>query len=68
MPALGLLLENPIFDSYNRKVARVNTKLQPTDAEYRPPIDFEVHRNEMEKFKEEFICSNMRNVEDRDGM
>jgi tRNA pseudouridine38-40 synthase len=68
MPALGLLLENPIFDSYNTKIASVNAKLQPTDADYRPPIDFEVHRDKMEKFKQEFIYDNMRNVEDRDGM
>jgi tRNA pseudouridine38-40 synthase len=68
MPALGLLLENPIFDSYNNKVASINQKLQPSDPEYRPPIDFEIHRETMEKFKQQYIYDNMRTTEDRDGM
>jgi tRNA pseudouridine38-40 synthase len=68
MPSLGLLLEHPIFDSYNDKVSRVNEKLQPTDPEYRPPIDFDKHFNVMQKFKQEHIYRNMRAIEDRDGL
>jgi tRNA pseudouridine38-40 synthase len=68
MPSLGLLLEHPIFDSYNHKVLGINEKLQPTDPEYRPPIDFDIHRDTMKKFKQEHIYDNMRAIEDRDGV
>lgn len=68
MPALGLLLEYPIFESYNRKTETINEKLQSTDVEYRPAIDFEVHRREIDQFKQEFIYSKMRQTEDRDGV
>jgi tRNA pseudouridine38-40 synthase len=68
MPSLGLLLENPIFDSYNNKVANISQTLQPSDPEYRPPINFEIHRDTMEKFKQQYIYDNMRTTEDRDGM
>jgi len=68
MPALGLLLEHPIFDSYNSKVASVNANIQPTSPDYRPPIDFELYRDKIEEFKQNYIYENMRMVEDRDGM
>ena len=68
MPALGLLLEEPLFDSYNERMATLNENLQPTDAEYRPAIDFDIHREKMNAFKEEYIYRNMREVEDRDGL
>jgi tRNA pseudouridine38-40 synthase len=69
MPALGLLLESPVFDSYNNhKIVGVNEGLQPTDADYRPPIDFSIHQDKMETFKEDFIYSKMRMVEDRNAM
>ncbi|KAI0064005.1 pseudouridine synthase [Artomyces pyxidatus] len=65
MPSLGLLLEHPIFESYNRKVAGVNGKLTPEDADFRPPIDFEIHQNKIDDFKQEQIYSRMRDIEDR---
>jgi tRNA pseudouridine38-40 synthase len=68
MPALGLLLEEPIFDSYNSKIARVNEKLTPEHADYRPPIEFEAHRDAITAFKQTHIYENMRRVEDRDGL
>ncbi|KAJ7763584.1 pseudouridine synthase [Mycena maculata] len=70
MPALGLLLEQPIFDSYNTKVGRVNAKLEdgPAHADYRPPIDFAVHEEAVAAFKQAYIYDNMRQVEDRDGL
>ena len=72
MPALGLLLEFPIFDSYNLKVAKSNNeggaKIDESSPEYRPPIEFEALKGEMEKFKQEHIYSRMRGIEDRDGM
>jgi tRNA pseudouridine38-40 synthase len=68
MPSLGLLLESPVFDSYNNKVSAINQTLQPSDPEYRPPIDFDIHREAMETFKQQYIYDNMRAIEDRDGM
>jgi tRNA pseudouridine38-40 synthase len=68
MPALGLLLEEPIFDSYNTRMAVINEKLQPSDPDYRPPISFENHREAINAFKQKFIYDNMREVEDRDGL
>ncbi|KAJ7022099.1 pseudouridine synthase [Mycena alexandri] len=71
MPALGLLLEQPIFDSYNTKLEGANAKLLApthTHTDFRPPIDFSVHREEMETFKARYIYENMRMVEERDGL
>ncbi|GJE90935.1 tRNA pseudouridine synthase [Phanerochaete sordida] len=68
MPALGLLLEYPIFDNYNKKIASSNDKLKPDDPEYRMPIDFEVHREKIEQFKQDFIYSRMRSIESQSGL
>jgi tRNA pseudouridine38-40 synthase len=68
MPALGLLLEYPIFDSYNRKVASISEKLEPSHPDYRPEINFEQYRESIDAFKQTFIYDNMRAIEDRDGM
>jgi tRNA pseudouridine38-40 synthase len=68
MPSLGLLLEHPIFESYNRKIGNVNEELSSEDVEFRPPIDFEIHREEMEKFRQTFIYDRMRDAEDRKAM
>ena len=67
MPSLGLLLEHPIFESYNRKSATANTerKLDPTDNDYRPPIDFDIHEEAIRDFKEAQIYSKMRANEER---
>ena len=68
MPSLGLLLEHPIFESYNSKVGNVNEMLSPEDVEFRPLIDFEIHREEIEKFKQTYIYDRMRDAEDRKAM
>jgi tRNA pseudouridine38-40 synthase len=68
MPSLGLLLEYPIFDAYNRKIATANEKLQETDPEYRHSIDFEIHRAEIDLFKERHIYARMRTIEDKDAL
>ncbi|KAJ7742877.1 pseudouridine synthase [Mycena metata] len=71
MPALGLLLEQPIFDSYNTKLAAANAKPLPpghTPMDFRPPIDFSAHREKIEAFKARYIYDNMRMVEERDGL
>jgi tRNA pseudouridine38-40 synthase len=65
MPSLGLLLEHPIFESYNRKVGNINENLSPEDAEFRPPIDFDIYREEIEEFRQTHIYERMRDAEDR---
>ncbi|KAI5123520.1 hypothetical protein M0805_006680 [Coniferiporia weirii] len=67
MPSLGLLLEHPIFESYNKRVEGANTqaKLAPSDVEYRPPLEFDTHVDAMLKFKEEHIYNKMREAEDK---
>ena len=68
MPALGLLLEYPIFDGYNRKAAALSGNFGPSDPNYRPPIDFETHREQMEKFKAEHIYARMREIEEEERL
>ncbi|KAH7914642.1 pseudouridine synthase [Hygrophoropsis aurantiaca] len=68
MPALGLLLEYPIFDSYNSKVSSLNEKLEPKHPDYRPVIDFEQYRPDIDAFKQKHIYENMRAIEDRNGV
>ncbi|KAI0031441.1 pseudouridylate synthase [Vararia minispora EC-137] len=68
MPSLGLLLESPIFDSYNRRVEGINEKLMPDDKEYRPPISFGIYAERLARFKEEHIYFRMRDIEDRGGV
>lgn len=69
MPALGLLLEYPIFDSYNQKVTTVNEREKYADShvDFRPPIDFEQYRDAIDAFKQKFIYEDMRAIEDRYG-
>lgn len=69
MPALGLLLEYPVFESYNRKITAINERIRDfNDPEHRKPIDFEVHRGIVEKFKNEHIYLRMRAIEDKQAM
>lgn len=68
MPALGLLLEYPIFESYNRRLAENMAQVESTDPEYRRPIDFEVHREKIDAFKQEHIYSRMRSIEEQGGV
>jgi hypothetical protein len=69
MPALGLLLEHPLFDNYNRKVAGLNAALPGPDApEWRAPLDFEAHRAAIDAFKQAFIYGSMRAIEDKTGL
>ncbi|GAA5797660.1 hypothetical protein HPULCUR_003051 [Helicostylum pulchrum] len=45
-PALGLLLERPVFQLYNNRMASV---------ENRNSIDFDIYKNQIETFKKEYI-------------
>ncbi|KAF8587908.1 pseudouridine synthase [Ramaria rubella] len=66
-PALGLLLEQPLFESYNKKVEESNAKLDSNDPAYRPVINFESYRATIDKFKQDQIYSRMRAQETRDA-
>lgn len=68
MPALGLLLEYPIFETYNDKIATANAKLTLDSPDYRLPLDFEVHRADIDAFKQRHIYENMRAIEDQTGL
>ena len=68
MPSLGLLLEQPIFDSYNKRVTVINENLQQTSPDFRPPIDFEIYSEEIKLFKQKHIYDNMRTIEDKRGL
>ena len=68
MPALGLLLEHPIYHSYNAKVAAQTQGIEASSPEYRPPVLFDAHVEKMEVFKQKYIYDDMREVEDRKGV
>jgi len=69
LPALGLLLEYPVFEAYNRKIAAANERIHdPDNPEHRQPIDFEFHREIIEKFKSEHIYSRMRAIEEKQAV
>jgi tRNA pseudouridine38-40 synthase len=65
MPSLGLLLEAPIFETYNKRVEGVNEKLTVGDTDYRPPVDLGIHADKIARFKQEHIYARMRDIEDR---
>ncbi|GJJ13518.1 hypothetical protein Clacol_007772 [Clathrus columnatus] len=67
-PALGLLLERPLFESYNRKVKEANEKLSSSaDPAYRSIIDFDPHQDMIEQFKQDQIYSRMRAQEGKEA-
>lgn len=68
MPALGLLLEYPIFDNYNSRAATTSENLEESDPNYRPPINFEAQQVPMAEFKQKFIYDTMRGTEDRKAL
>ncbi len=65
MPSLGLLLEHPLFNSYNLRMQEVNVNVEQADPEYRPAIDFDLHAEKITAFKEQYIYSRMRSSEER---
>jgi tRNA pseudouridine38-40 synthase len=58
-PGLGLLLERPVFDTYNSKAE--------TDYK-RGKIDFDAHKEKIDKFKEKEIYQHIYAEEERDSM
>jgi tRNA pseudouridine38-40 synthase len=58
-PSLGLLLERPVFDSYNKRAK---------DAYSKEPIDFDRFRTEMDQFKQEQIYERMYRDEEKENV
>lgn len=65
MPSLGLLLECPIFESYNTRVKNMNGKLDPSHPDVRHPINFDSLKDRIEEFKDEQIYKRMRTSEEK---
>ncbi|KAI9029988.1 pseudouridine synthase [Phycomyces nitens] len=66
-PALGLLLERPVYDIYNKKATKANehdilTK-SPEEAKNREYIDFDKYKNEIKDFKEKWIYKKIFETE-----
>ena len=59
-PGLGLLLERPVFESYNKKV---DDKFKE-----RAPIGFEKYKREMDEFKNKEIYGRVFGEEQREGV
>lgn len=58
-PALGLLLERPVFDSYNKRAR----------AEFdKDPISFDKYETEMNRFKQKFIYERMYHDEEEQNV
>lgn len=49
-PSLGLLLQSPVFESYNNMA---------TSQHSREPIDFEIHKAAIDEFRERMIYSKL---------
>jgi len=57
-PALGLLLEYPLFTHYNEKISK--------DFD-RAPLDFEKYKEDIDTFKQRFIYSKIYDQEEREN-
>lgn len=58
-PGVGLLLDHPVFESYNKKCVTFPD---------RDPIGFTNHQNEIDAFREKFIYGRMFAEEDKAGL
>ncbi|KAK5989839.1 tRNA pseudouridine synthase 1 [Cladobotryum mycophilum] len=58
MPGLGLLLERPVFENYNRRAR---------EALQREEIDFDKYEEKLEEFKEKEIYSRIFTVEEKEN-
>lgn len=57
-PALGLLLENPVYDSYNQILEKNNYE----------HIDFTIHQKEMDEFKMKYIYDKIYGEEMKENV
>ncbi|KAI8047570.1 pseudouridine synthase [Gilbertella persicaria] len=59
-PALGLLLERPIFNVYNEKMRSRATEVE------RAEIDFDIYKDQIEAFKQEWIYKKIFDAENHE--
>jgi tRNA pseudouridine38-40 synthase len=57
-PSLGLLLEYPLFEHYNEKMAKEND---------RAPLDFAKYQEQVDKFKQEYIYDKIFDQEQKEN-
>ncbi|KAH8829258.1 pseudouridine synthase [Flagelloscypha sp. PMI_526] len=68
-PALGLLLENPLFDSYNTRVQEFNAnEVLQRMGETREILNWDQYSDQIHTFKEKQIYPVIRGIEERDGL
>lgn len=58
-PSLGLLLESPVFESYNNMA---------TSQHSREPIDFDIHKQAIDEFRERMIYSKLFAEEEKSNV
>lgn len=58
-PSLGLLLERPIFDTWNKRAK---------DSLNKEPLDFDKYKTEMDQFKQEQIYQRMYDDEEKENV
>ena len=58
-PGVGLLLDHPVFESYNKKCQQFPD---------RDPVEFRGYEKEIDKFKEKFVYGRMFEEEERFGL
>lgn len=56
-PGLGLMLERPMFDEYNKKAETIGKE----------PIDFAKYNDQIQKFKDEHIYRRMFELEEKEN-
>ncbi|CAG8601242.1 9879_t:CDS:2 [Acaulospora colombiana] len=81
-PAAGLFLEEPVFETYNKKIAVANGKWKDAassgkkehedDSEHaqnfiREPLDYDKHKEKIEAFKNKHIYEVMQTTEKEQG-
>ncbi|PVF97115.1 pseudouridine synthase [Serendipita vermifera] len=81
-PAAGLFLEEPVFETYNKKIAVANAKWKDAaasgkkekedDPEHaqnfiREPLDYDKHKEKIEAFKNKHIYEVMQKTEKEQG-
>ena len=62
-PALGLLLEKPLFEQYNKSI---KVAIEKDDTLERDLIDFSLYQNEIDEFKQKWIY-NAISKEEKEG-
>ena len=77
-PGLGLLLENPVFETYNKRIIQSNRALenkkkrlepgeqdkQNLEGQVRDSVEYTAFRDDMQAFKQKFIYDRIFKTEE----